>query len=946
MKSVTYYFIVICLHLSLFLNAQSQNVERAESLYNQAVDAVLHKDLKNAVLYLDEGFPLASEALRKKYNWVYGQICERYALSVYFDDYQQAYNHYERAYSYYADAKYYKNAAGVLKHMGILKRYMKKYSDALQLWDFAVKIAERFKFSPIDIFVEQKLMFEELNQFEHSLMVSSKLHDAYLASSSPDEKVKVLNLWAKDAMKSMDYQLAEAYYDEMVLLLGKLPDIKRKNKEQNTYYDRHRLLQLLGQYDKAIDMTLQMIDNVINEAGQDCFIESMYRNLAYDYACIGDDKTARKYVDDSFSLLSSAQMEKKMVASSYQFISMVYHKLGDLNKAHECLLAAEQITEADGAFSANIAGILYAKGKKQDARAEYERYAKYVESVYGFHSLQYACAMEYLANISAICKDFDSASDYYIKASALTREIVSEGFHYVTLSQRDAFWNQCSSLLLNMTSFGLKAGFVQDDFSEAAYDGLLLSKGLLLSSERSMASVIRASGDDELVETFDECQKLYTEIERNRAKLKSGTSVLTSMTDSLHNLERTVRMKMTDLPDFMSFVETDYQTIQSAMEDDEIVIDFTDFRGIKDTDRVFYAAFVYRKGWQHPRMVKAFEESELTKILGDNPCAWTWYGEKAKKAADLILSPFYKYIKNGDKVYWIPSGNLHKISVESLYMQSDSELQISFHRLSSARVIASNSQLKSFQKSALYGGLQYEMTEEDFVSVVSDMPIHYYTNQSRGEKIGFKSLPYSKEEVQIIEDVLESVDTEVDIYDGKNGTEQSFINMSGRSPDLIHMSTHGFYYTPDQASSISALAGYKDAMLLSGLVLSGGNHEWTSTELVPEYLGGLLTADDISKLDLSSTNLVVLSACGTGEGIVTSEGVYGIQRAFKKAGVKYLVLTLWQVNDFISKEFMKEFYTALVTNGFDSHLSLLSAKQSIREKYDDPYYWAGYILME
>lgn len=77
-------------------------------------------------------------------------------------------------------------------------------------------------------------------------------------------------------------------------------------------------------------------------------------------------------------------------------------------------------------------------------------------------------------------------------------------------------------------------------------------------------------------------------------------------------------------------------------------------------------------------------------------------------------------------------------------------------------------------------------------------------------------------------------------------------------------------------------------------------------------LGGILTANDIARLDLSNTDMVVLSACKSGQGKPTSEGLYGLQRAFKKAGVGTLVMSLWNVDDKVTSEFMTAFYEQLV----------------------------------
>ena len=90
----------------------------------------------------------------------------------------------------------------------------------------------------------------------------------------------------------------------------------------------------------------------------------------------------------------------------------------------------------------------------------------------------------------------------------------------------------------------------------------------------------------------------------------------------------------------------------------------------------------------------------------------------------------------------------------------------------------------------------------------------------------------------------------------------------GRHLQIIHLATHGFYYTPTDAENVSRLAGYQNAMLLSGVIMSGGNAGWKGTMLPEGVLDGIMTADDISRLNLKGADLVVLSACGTGLGSI------------------------------------------------------------------------------
>ncbi len=137
-------------------------------------------------------------------------------------------------------------------------------------------------------------------------------------------------------------------------------------------------------------------------------------------------------------------------------------------------------------------------------------------------------------------------------------------------------------------------------------------------------------------------------------------------------------------------------------------------------------------------------------------------------------------------------------------------------------------------------------------------------------------------------------------------------------------------------------------MIRSGLLLAGANQAWkTGQSAQLDMEDGILTAYEISQLDLSNTELVVLSACETGLGdIQGNEGVYGLQRAFKIAGAKYLIMSLWQVPDFQTQELMTLFYQNWLTQNQPLPEAFRAAQQAIREKYLHPYFWAGFVLVE
>jgi CHAT domain-containing protein len=185
------------------------------------------------------------------------------------------------------------------------------------------------------------------------------------------------------------------------------------------------------------------------------------------------------------------------------------------------------------------------------------------------------------------------------------------------------------------------------------------------------------------------------------------------------------------------------------------------------------------------------------------------------------------------------------------------------------------------------------------------------------------------------------------------------------SPYILHIATHGFFL-PDQqydpntdvvnADRLippkSASSGRLDRfleqhvenpLLRSGLALAGANTWNRGGLLPPEAEDGILTAEDVSGLDLLNTELVVLSACETGLGKVhVGEGVFGLRRAFVLAGARSLVMSLWKVPDQQTQELMEDFYHRILA-GQSCVDALRKAQLAMKATYQHPYYWGAFI---
>ncbi|MDC1395645.1 CHAT domain-containing protein, partial [Bacteroidia bacterium] len=128
-----------------------------------------------------------------------------------------------------------------------------------------------------------------------------------------------------------------------------------------------------------------------------------------------------------------------------------------------------------------------------------------------------------------------------------------------------------------------------------------------------------------------------------------------------------------------------------------------------------------------------------------------------------------------------------------------------------------------------------------------------------------------------------------------------------------------------------------------GLAFTAANNAKKNSKFTND---GILTGLEISSLDLRKSNLVVLSACETGLGEVSAgDGIYGLQRAFKMAGAKYIILSLWSVPDKETKEFMSIFYSKWMSDK-DIYSAFRQTQLYMLNKYrNNPTKWAGFELL-
>lgn len=781
------------------------------------------------------------------------------------------------------------------------------------------------------------------------------------ATSDLQTKYTYYNQKGNEARDLGQYGIAEQWY-----LRGKYiaecADTKSVSANKHLSYSNLRnLYAAIGRYDDALQYARKAVEEFQAHTPMgDATYNMPYMALTDIYRLMGDKENCYRSLDKIFETASRIVDPKELnhlytTRGRCHFAFKDYQSaLNDYKKADELLATKYPQTDGDRiSLLALIGGVEHQLRNYAKSEQYYRKYAEYTKALYGEKSLEHINAQIYLANAEGFAGNVTYGCNDYTAAVLQLKALMKQSIPYISSTEREGLWNPLSSLFTMMTPYALEAKQTRTPFTKNCYDALVMSKSFLLESERSMYDVFKRMGTSEDMHDYTTLASMKNQVKAWEKDYKANADSILSVSRKISRLENLLTNRCKEYSDGTDFMDVDYDAVKHALGQNEVLIDFTDY--ISQTQGRKYAAYIINKVQGYPLLKALFAERQIDSLGIVRPDMY--YSEDySEDVLKLLWVPLKENVSEGTTIYYVPSQLLFQISLESLPLPDGSLLGSHYHfvRLSSAReLVKMKSESKGYKSNSavLYGGLQYDLEDSAMVEEAKKYDLSNLLalrgEITRGDSV-FHELQGTKEEILKIEDLLKKNNWQVSSYMGKNGTEESFLNMHGQSPKLLHLATHGFYYTPNRAENVDYLKGYTDAMSLSGLVLSGGNAAWLGKPLPKGVLGGILTANDIARLDLSNTDMVVLSACQTGQGKATSEGLYGLQRAFKKAGVGTIVMSLWNVSDKITSEFMTTFYERLADkkNAWNKRKAFEEAKEIIRQRHPDPFHWAAFVMLD
>jgi CHAT domain len=522
-------------------------------------------------------------------------------------------------------------------------------------------------------------------------------------------------------------------------------------------------------------------------------------------------------------------------------------------------------------------------------------------------------------------------------------ESLKKSFQYLTESERKEFFTAYNKKLERYYSLLLLMTEKNDDRSAEILNKILQTKGIILDITLSQEKQLKKIKDKAVLEQIQTMRKLRDKLAgfyqlNLRTPSPSISDSISTISVRINTLERKINEKLGVATEVLKPV--DWKSIQAKLKNGEVYIEI--FRVKRDNflfDKplVQYWAFAIKKGEAQPTLFKlsegeAFEsrdfknyQNRIRSELDDNESFktyWASIGEITQGASRIILSE--------DGVYHMINPLTLINPASGNYLLTD----ISLTRVSTGRDFLKSSDVATATHDiSLIGNPAFSMSRKENVNLYQGKEFDRMESDRSVTRDGMALLPGTEKEVKSIGSMATIKGVKTNVFSGAQATEANVKAL--KNQQVVHLATHGAFDRSSRA----------DSYLRARLILAGAaDPEPFTIQDYGMYEDGFLTAYEVTQLDFSQTNLVVLSACETGEGEVQSgEGVWGLQRAFQLAGARTVMGSLWKISDAATVVFMTAFYQKYLSTS-DIDAAYKSAMLETMKQYPKPYYWGAFTL--
>lgn len=789
-------------------------------------------------------------------------------------------------------------------------------------------------------------------------------------------------------------ELAMGNYPEAEPLLKQAIQIKEKlYGNQHPAYavtavELGNFYMLLGNYDAAAPL-LRKSRTLLKERYGDKHpaYATATQNLAVLSEARGDLTQAEAYLTETL------EIDKKTLGKQNPKYALTLNNMASFYQNNDSLTKAMPLLQEALAISQNVLGkehplytsTLLNLALLYQELQEFDRAAPLIDEVVtvrkellGDKHPDYAYALYGKAVNAYRMEKYEEAVDLFESVTSLYIWQIKEYFPALSEKEKSAFYQRIEPVLNAYRDFVITMNLQDEAITEVDKKGLLcslynvqlLTKAMLLDASSKIRKSIFESGNADLITKYEQWQGLKEQLAKyytlSEQELGAQQINLAALEEEANELEKNLSDQSQIFARSLLDRDLNWRDIQEQLNEEEAAVEIIRVEN-EVSNQVFYTALVLDINRDAPELVILPDGKEMdTKNYNYYKNAIAFRIED-QLSYDLYWRPIGEVLSSRiNRVYVAPDGVYNKISLNCLYNAKKNTFlldEINLRMLSSTRELTDASQPdisdEVSQFAFLLGYPDYTLVSENALLAEAQQmgnldtampsPAGQLDNvQKKG--YDFQPLPGTKDEVDYISEMMKNQDWFVEKLTGSQASEENLKQMT--MPYVLHIATHGYFFS-DLPSDIDQKAfGIHmqnidaNPLLRSGLLLAGAasqQQEADSASLVLE--DGVLTAYEAMNLNLNQTELVVLSACETALGEVKNgEGVYGLQRAFLVAGANSVLMSLWKVNDESTTELIKLFYKNWLA-GEDKFTALSNAQRKIRDKYEEPYHWAPFVLI-
>ncbi len=619
--------------------------------------------------------------------------------------------------------------------------------------------------------------------------------------------------------------------------------------------------------------------------------------------------------------------------------------IGRYAEAEKYLRQADQNHPFSAGYSIAIwSNLALAQNKPRKALRLLDKAIK----TYPSQDAKYPLLWQQKAVMAAQLKNIAAAKSSQETALKLMNQRIQTYFPYLSEHQREQYLDAYDTY--REYYFSLSCLNKRDSTTNGKlYDLVLSSKGVLLEAVRQTKAGISNTTDTLL----NQKQTRYSYRKNLLARYyQSGQKEAWMNIDSLEAETEVLEKEISRAAMSMQRPKTNWQQIKTVLKPNEAAVEIVRFRLYEEKqsshhlfgswrDSVYYAALILHSASPTPQLVLLPNGNALE---GKHLKAYRTDIERRTYDADSyrwFWQPIQEKIGGAKTIYFSPDGVYHQINLGTLRNQDNGYFlseEADIHLVGSTQTLVNT--LKAQTKShtiSLFGYPDYQQASNSQKKDSTVTSTYYKRPDLERGGNQFQPLRWTKEEVESIQNIAIQQGWASKLFIEGQASEENVKKI--KNTTVLHIATHGYFL-----KDTSKIALTKRALLNAGLVLAGAMDSTRNSRIED----GLLTAYEVAGLTLKETELVTLSACETGLGLIRNgNGVFGLQRAFFAAGAENVLISLWRVNDLVTKELMEKFYRYWLIDGLKKQEALSKAQKAIRNmsQFNHPYYWGSFVLI-